>query len=685
LHAAIVSLLEAGWLLVAILLPLWVNLWAAHPFGLSKAVMLRMLVGLELALALATTLLSERGPWRYVPPLLLWSVGLLAVILLLASFAGVSLSLSLWGSLERGQGTVTQLSYLVLFLIVAAYCAPCTRQRRLVIALVVTGVPIVLIAFAQSLGWRPLPLVTDARSPVFATLGRANFVGAYLAMLLPLTLALTTTAQENAHRFALAVLAVGEVVVLGLTDARGAWLAAAVGIAFFAVLAGGGRLTDRWRYLAWAGLAALILGGPLSAVWLSTRQQGSPAARIAIWRSALQLIRERPLLGYGPEALVLVFPRVFPPELVYYQGRQFFVDRAHNWVLDWAVSTGFVGLLAYLLVLIVWAVLAGQALQRAKHRRHRLLLVGAVAAVGANLTNNLLSFDVTPTAMASWMLMGLVAAGVRGRPNPAPIARLSPWRKAAALVVASLVALSLFFVTGRPLLADVALKRSVDLARAGNKQAAIAVAQQAVRRRPTEPTYRENLSRLYWDQARRVPKPLPWLERAERALLAARDLRPQDFRLWLAVADFYAAAASDFGANTLPQADAAFAQAARLAPNHAVVYAGWGHIVLEADQPERALPLLQRAVALDTTDPRAYIALGDAELALGRREAALAAYRESVRLEPEWSTAHAALAGALWLSGRSDEARGALTRAMALDPGDARALALTYEFGMISK
>jgi hypothetical protein len=431
---------------------------------------------------------------------------------------------------------------------------------------------------------------------------------------------------------------------------------------------------------------ALALSGLLGAVWLGTRQQGSSAARITIWRATVQLVRERPLLGYGPETLALVFPRVFPPELVFYQGREFFVDRAHNWVLDWMVSTGFVGLLMYVLVLTVWAVLARQALRSAKHTWQRPLLAGAIAAVGANLTNNLLSFDVTPTATATWMLMGVVAARARARgsrgegSDTALLPRATLWRKAAALLLASLVALSLFVVNGRLLLADVDAKRAVDLARAGRPEAAMTVARRAVRRWPTEPAYHESLSRLYWDQARRAPDPLPWLERTERALLTARDLRPQDFRRWLSVADFYVAAATDFGADTVPRADAALAQAARLAPNHAVVYAAWGDMILEAGLPERALPLLQRAVALDATDAPAYVALGDTELALGRREEALAAYRESVRLEPEWSIAHVALARALWISGRLDDARAALDRALALNPDDVRARALTHEF-----
>lgn len=38
------SWLEAGWLLIAILIPWWVNLWAQQPFEPAKAALLRLFV-----------------------------------------------------------------------------------------------------------------------------------------------------------------------------------------------------------------------------------------------------------------------------------------------------------------------------------------------------------------------------------------------------------------------------------------------------------------------------------------------------------------------------------------------------------------------------------------------------------------------------------------------------------------
>ncbi len=133
---------------------------------------------------------------------LLWAVGLLALTLILTTATAWDWRLSLFGSVDRAQGLLTQLSQLLLFLLVAA------RLRT----------------------------VDQARSNLYATLGRANFVGAYLAMLLPLPLALGWTAPGWRRRFFLAV-TLAMALVIGMTQARGAWLAAGVGLGLFVLLA----------------------------------------------------------------------------------------------------------------------------------------------------------------------------------------------------------------------------------------------------------------------------------------------------------------------------------------------------------------------------------------------------------------------------------------------------------------
>jgi O-antigen ligase len=128
-------------------------------------------------------------------------------------------------------------------------------------------------------------------------LGRANFLGAYLAMLAPLTLALLITAAQRRERVLWAFALGGGLLIVGLTLSRGAWLAAAVALFSFALLWRWPRLASAWRWAGTAFVCLLCIGGPLAVLTLGQRAQGSIGARLAIWQASTRLIAERPLLG----------------------------------------------------------------------------------------------------------------------------------------------------------------------------------------------------------------------------------------------------------------------------------------------------------------------------------------------------------------------------------------------------
>ena len=693
--------MEAGWLLLAILAPLWLSLWTRQLFELPKVVLVRSLAGLFAAAATLTFLRSgaprlSLHSIRCTP--LFWPVIVLAGVLILTTATAVQPDLSLWGSYERGQGLMTQLTYLLLFLLLVTRLRTLAQARRLVTALVLPGALLVLLGAVQALGWQPLPLVTDARSPIYATLGRSNFLGAYLALLLPLTLALLLTSRHKWQRMLLSGLFLGILACLGMTLVRSAWLAACVGLSLFALLWWGMELSALWRRIAWSGVGLLILAGPLTVIGLAQAERGSTAARLAIWQSTLELIRQRPFLGYGPDSLFLVFPRVFPPELVYYQGRQFFIDRAHNWLLDWTVSTGLLGLLAFLFVLATFIVIALRTSRQATTPEKRALLAGAMAAVVANLTNNLVSFDATATATATWLLMGLAVApwaGLRQATDATIPQRVTASARAQPVLSLSkrsfrLQAIVVLFVVvvaggtlvanGRLFLADVAARQADQQALAGRWDLATNASQQAIAYWPLEPSYYADLAHHRWQQARLRPEESSSrLQQAEAALLTARALRPQDAGVWAELAEFYAATAREFAADVRPLAHRAFRQAATLAPNHATVFVAWGRLYLEEGDYEHAAARLREAVRLDASYGPAYILLGEAELGLGHVEVAIADYREAVRLDPASSTAHAGLARTYWLGGQPTAARLSLTHALELDPNNVVAQALLQQ------
>lgn len=77
----------------------------------------------------------------------------------------------------------------------------------------------------------------------------------------------------------------------------------------------------------------------------------------------------RVLTGYGPESLLSVFPRFFPPALVRAQAPGTRVDRAHNVLLDTFAESGLLGVGAYLVILLVALRVALSSLLASPDRR----------------------------------------------------------------------------------------------------------------------------------------------------------------------------------------------------------------------------------------------------------------------------------------------------------------------------
>ena len=98
-------------------------------------------------------------------------------------------------------------------------------------------------------------------------------------------------------------------------------------------------------------------------------EEGTGRVRVLIWNGALDLIglhepleipgeegkpdtfnALRPVVGYGPEAMYVAYNRFYPSELGHFEKRNASPDRSHNETLDALVTTGWLGLAAYLLL-----------------------------------------------------------------------------------------------------------------------------------------------------------------------------------------------------------------------------------------------------------------------------------------------------------------------------------------------
>jgi len=615
------------WLwLCALLVPLVLNPWGASAFELPKAALAR---ALALSLLLVAMIVFLERPSRRRALLRPAGAALpLALALIAATLASVDGRASLWGSHERQQGLITLLSYLLLFAATAGLVETGVHWDRLARALVWSSTPVVLYGLAQALRLDPLHWRSDSASAVLSTLGRSNLLGSYLVLVVPLTAALAMP-PDRRHQY-LPLLA-AQLVCLLLTRARAAYLGVAVAALVGAALwvADGSRLRLRHLLSLAAGLSPLLsLALTVVVVRLTpiaerlTALGGSNAARVAIWTAALPLLGDRPLLGYGPETLAPLFARVFPPPLVYYQGRNVYVDRAHNLGLDLTLNAGLVGLLAL-------GVLLGWALWRlwsppadTLHTFARAARVGLTAALFGHLADLQFSFDLSGSATVFYLLLALAAAYSRSlspattdqdenRPSAPPAVRswerLSGMGQGALYIAPGLAVLGLIAILSvRPLRADTLIWRA---GQSGNP----APAQEAVILSPLEPAYRLALAAVL-ARAGRFPE-------AEAQARQGVTLSSTEPRTWAFLGDLYLSW-GDTDPTRLAFAQAAYRTAAVLAPNVAIYHTGLGVALVRQSRLDEAVSSWERAVDLDATDYVAYAYLAQAYADLGRTDEA---------------------------------------------------------------
>lgn len=181
---------------------------------------------------------------------------------------------------------------------------------------------------------------------------------------------------------------------------------------------------DEWRELPTIGSYGRMLD-PTN----TTGREKSGRVRVLIWEGVVDLITPhapleypdgrtdpfnwlRPFLGYGPEAMYVVYNRFYPPELATVEARNASPDRSHNETFDNLVITGLLGLLAWQALYLSVVLFAFRALGVVHSRRDTWTLIGLwlggalLAAVVALLVAGPIYLGV---AVPTGVILGVVA------------------------------------------------------------------------------------------------------------------------------------------------------------------------------------------------------------------------------------------------------------------------------------
>ena len=321
-----------------------------QPFAVPKLALLAVGTATAAGLRAAEALLGT-SPRRL--RILALPAALAAVPALVAWVAGDYRSWSLWGAYGRYEGLLPTLLVVLAGVLLADAFAPNFRPVAWTFAGAAAGVA--LFGILQSLGLDPFDGTYVEYVP--STIGHSNFVGGFLAIALPVALALWSSSEGPAR---IAATAASIAIVLGilLSFSQGGWLAAAAGVAVFAGAELGAR-RPRLRMAGWAAAAALAAAAA-GLVLFSLLRPFHPAvpgtvwARGLWWREAAAMGADSPVWGHGPNVFAIDGVRYRNPEDALAHDREI-ADAPHSVPLALFANHGLLGVAGFAGIL-VWCV-----------------------------------------------------------------------------------------------------------------------------------------------------------------------------------------------------------------------------------------------------------------------------------------------------------------------------------------
>jgi len=281
---------------------------------------------------------------------------------LMASIFSIAPSIAWNGAYVRREGAYTVLSYFVFFLIVWLVFRTRKQVDTLILTILLASTFPVVYAICQRLNLDPFLWNNPTPTRVTSTAGNPIFLGGYLIMVWPVTLAQTVTAARKnrggVSTLLCLILLAAQTAAIVFTGSVGVWLALAVVV--FLLLGVVLHWLPDFRIRVSLVMLALLSAGVLGLVAVSRRPISSTNAsvspssasvtrsadvRLLLWRRSMELLRERPrraLVGFGPDTIRFTLGRQQSPAMRRLEGLAI-ADRAHNSVLDTVLTIGLVG------------------------------------------------------------------------------------------------------------------------------------------------------------------------------------------------------------------------------------------------------------------------------------------------------------------------------------------------------
>lgn len=605
-----------------------------HPAPWGKTIIFRIILSILIFFFVYQTAFRKdislfKNPKSKAVRLILGILALLFSLLLLSTIFSAERHFSFWGNPLRGGGFLN-FAFYIIFAILIFLTVKGRDWKKIWDFSILIGILTAVFGICQYFKLFP-SFIVSIDIGIASTMGASGLFALYLSFLfflaLPLGLEEKSTLKKIYYFLAVLLFIFG----IFISSARAVYLGVIIGIFFFLFfypvrsLSSNGvypKKIARLKILAGCFLILAVLityyfnvfptppnfikDNALSnrifsyltfRLSLKTALVDLTQTRFSAWKVGLGAITEKPILGWGPENFSVGFDKYYDPTLP--QIATLWWDRAHNFLIEYAATSGIPFLIAYLLLVgvLLWQ------LQKIKKRDTNIMAHGIQAAFIAYLVANFFSFDGFDSYLLFFLLVGyclhlisssqeepLLNQNNNNRNNISLLSSLLyKWRKTIIFLLFIFLTWFIWFDNLKPLFINKELNWAEHYSTNNNCQKAIDKMEKVL---PSHSIIDHYVLLEYSDVLKECQRENPeqeneFVQKSIQALEKTAKLRPTYTRTWLLLGSYYYLFVAD-NPNLktdekealLSRADSYFKKAAELSPRRQEIFMNWSDIYL---------------------------------------------------------------------------------------------------------
>lgn len=426
---------------------------------------------------------------------------------IISAFFSIDRNMSVFGYYSRFNGGILSLiSYSLLYF---AFTSNLNKKETIIIlkTIVASTILVLIYAILQKAGIDKNIWVQDVQARVFSTFGQPNWLAAFLVLTFPIVIAISFR-ESKKQNYYLALSLVYFIVILFTKSRSGIIGFIFADTLFWLKLTLSDKKTLKTKPLVIYHFLILAIVAVFGTPWtpsissllakkgvvqetknttsLETGGTESGEIRKIVWKGAIQIWKDHPVFGTGPETFALSYFKYKPKEHNLTSEWDFVYNKAHNEYLNYLANTGTVGFLSYLVLII-----ASLYLMLPRKKEDNYLKTALASGYVGFLITNFFGFSVVATNLLMFLFPAFAITLNKEEEKKVKEKK----DKNLALFFIGLASIFLIFQIIKYWQADVLYNQGKTLNKSKNFVEARNKLLEALRKNPFQPIYNEELAK----------------------------------------------------------------------------------------------------------------------------------------------------------------------------------------------